>query len=1150
MHGVAQGRTWHVDARHPDATDDNTGTPDAPLRTINAAAERAQAGDRVLVQPGVYREWVSPARSGTAGRPIVYEAAKARQVFVRGSEVWTPKWEPVSGRNGVFRAPLDDAMFDGLPYPPYEALANRRQRYPHEFPLPESFWRARPIEAKIASASQANASEEKNRELFITEGPGAVHWPRTMGQVFLNGEMLEQVESMEDVTRRPGSWIASADGKAVLLHVPRGVEHPAEALVELSVRHRVFGAKRRGLGHIVVRGFVIEHAANHAPWPQAGMVSTRSGHHYTFENNVIRHARTVGLDIGREWKPASVERKSDAVNALDGTPRGHHRIVGNLIAENGSAGIIGWGGNPGTVIARNVIERNNYRGTSTVEEGGIKIHGSQGMLIEQNLVRDNDAAGIWLDTGYAGARVTRNVVIGNVTGIFVELGHGRVVVDHNVCADNIDGIYAHDASDVVIAHNLLATNAHYGVYTRQVSDRSYSNPDHRADPTQPERRGAGSARHRVVNNLFVDNYRGAICMGWPGETTGGSFSNGNVFTNGRQWQWNGFERVPMFALDPNEGRTTDALIESTFRRALETQGQDDPSDAIVASRVDAKLLSLEEWRAVTGWDADSVVVEAQKAPDVSPLRPKFTLKLNDRAFFDAACEPVEGLRQDFFGRPLGRGPLLPGPFQDVIAGETEEELRDKRAKVNTWLLWPPVDLEATHTDASEQDTKMPLTVSPPTVIPLDIPAPADTRGGLIAADLTGDGRRALIVTTPGHLTAVTPDGQRLWTIRADIRLASKSEDNGLPGHHGSGVQAGDIDGDGKIEVLFMTFEGELRVHDGSTGEFRWSATPAPPPEAFQWEQPIIANLRGLGDRDILLQACDDGEGRRGGYRVARHLVAYAAEELQKQQPEPMWQRDDFFGVNHGSARIADLDLDGRDEIVGGMILSPEGEPLFSVPVEANLRTPHIDSVFVDYVLPDRDTPQVVALEEAGENRVFLYDHNGLIWQTHHQHMEPQNAGLARPDDYDQQGMLIWCRSRINEHQQPFVFNAQGELVHTYEMDEVAPADWTVRGLETIVSIHWDGTGAQLLAAKERHTSGDVCLFDPATGEFRLRLPEAADRLYVADVTGDWREELIVQAGSELRIYQNPSANPNPERPRLWTMNHYRRSKSTWNYYSP
>ena len=90
----------------------------------------------------------------------------------------------------------------------------------------------------------------------------------------------------------------------------------------------------------------------------------------------------------------------------------------------------------------------------------------------------------------------------------------------------------------------------------------------------------------------------------------------------------------------------------------------------------------------------------------------------------------------------------------------------------------------------------------------------------------------------------------------------------------------------------------------------------------------------------------------------------------------------------------------------------------------------------------------------------------------------------------------------------------------------------------------------MAAAKERHESGDVGIFDPLHGTFLHHFKEQADRLYVADVTGDWREELIVLNRNELHIYQNDQPNPNPKHPRLWTNASYRRSKMTWNYYSP
>ena len=56
----------------PGGDDGNAGTdPAHPLRTIQRAADLAQAGDLVSIAPGVYRESVNVPRSGTAVAPIV-----------------------------------------------------------------------------------------------------------------------------------------------------------------------------------------------------------------------------------------------------------------------------------------------------------------------------------------------------------------------------------------------------------------------------------------------------------------------------------------------------------------------------------------------------------------------------------------------------------------------------------------------------------------------------------------------------------------------------------------------------------------------------------------------------------------------------------------------------------------------------------------------------------------------------------------------------------------------------------------------------------------------------------------------------------------------------------------------------------------------
>ena len=463
------------------------------------------------------------------------------------------------------------------------------------------------------------------------------------------------------------------------------------------------------------------------------------------------------------------------------------------------------------------------------------------------------------------------------------------------------------------------------------------------------------------------------------------------------------------------------------------------------------------------------------------------------------------------------------------------------------------------------NNEVPYSSLAPQVIRLDVPAEDEGIGGLIASDVNGDRKLDFIVTKPGRIAVHDHSGKRLWTERVDIQITAKSEANGLPGWHAPGVQSADVDGDRNAEVLFLTKDGNLQIRDGATGVPKASISLSPPDGTERWEHLVVGNFRGLGDRDLLLQATN-----AENYRMGHHLAAFAVDELlDNDSPKPLWTREDFVANAHNGARIADLDGDGKDEVLGGMIVASTGEVLFEIPLRG-----HIDALFVADVRPDIPGLEVVALEEGGRNellpfsyawardlnrawdrrfpkrnRVCLFNQDGLIWETHFEHQEPQNAAVG-DFDLDRPGLEVWCRSRYNEHQKPFVFDAEGTLIATYQMDDVAPASWTPRGVEVIFTVDWTGEPRQLAAAMERHRSGDVALFDPISGTFLHRFSETADRLYVADVSGDWREELVVLNGNQLHIYQNPEPNPNPDRLSLWSRAHYVRSKMTWNYYSP
>ena len=105
--GSIGAREFHV---AKSGSDSNAGSADAPFLTINRAAMELRAGDTVTVHAGVYREWVRPRNSGadTYSR-IVYRAAEGEEVWIKGSEEvkgWTRE-----KKTNVWKVVLPNSFF-------------------------------------------------------------------------------------------------------------------------------------------------------------------------------------------------------------------------------------------------------------------------------------------------------------------------------------------------------------------------------------------------------------------------------------------------------------------------------------------------------------------------------------------------------------------------------------------------------------------------------------------------------------------------------------------------------------------------------------------------------------------------------------------------------------------------------------------------------------------------------------------------------------------------------------------------------------------------------------------------------------------------------------------------------------------------------
>ena len=192
------------------------GSKEKPFKTINAAAQVARKGDTVLVFPGIYREHIIPHAQGSG---VSYISAKRHKAVVKGSDVWEPQWAKVQGQSGVVIASLDFSLFERK-FNPY---------------------------CRTISVSGKDVSQEA-RPIDENE----LHWPITLGQLFVDSQPMTQVTTMANVYELPGTWIVGKDGKTITLHLPKYLKKISQALVELTVRDRVFASNRRGLKNITI----------------------------------------------------------------------------------------------------------------------------------------------------------------------------------------------------------------------------------------------------------------------------------------------------------------------------------------------------------------------------------------------------------------------------------------------------------------------------------------------------------------------------------------------------------------------------------------------------------------------------------------------------------------------------------------------------------------------------------------------------------------------------------------------------------------------------------------------------------------------------------------------------------------------------------
>ncbi len=418
-------------------------------------------------------------------------------------------------------------------------------------------------------------------------------------------------------------------------------------------------------------------------------------------------------------------------------------------------------------------------------------------------------------------------------------------------------------------------------------------------------------------------------------------------------------------------------------------------------------------------------------------------------------------------------------------------------------------------------------------------------------DLNGDGQYELIVhltgrgrdnastgiTDPPIFQAYTLNGTFLWEINLGINIRE--------GAHYTQFMVYDLDGDGIAELVCKTADGSvdgkgnvigdaskdwrdldpksktfgkiiegpeyLSVFDGRTGEVIHS-TPYIP------ERGDIGAWGGKGG---------NGKNDASGNRVDRFTacVAYldgvhpsvvmcrgyygrtvlAAWDFKDKKLTSRWVFDSkngnspFSGMGNHNLSVADVDNDGKDEIIyGSMCVDDNGKGLYATGFR------HGDTIHVSDLDPSLPGLEVFGVHEIEEGTkgpgVTLYSAaTGKVLFTG---SLDQDVGRGVADNIDptRVGAQMWWSG------DPNLYDIKGTQIG------LAPRS-------TNFLIYWDAdTSRELLNSNyiEKYGAGRLFTADGAVSNNGSKSTPALS----ADILGDWREELILRSAdnSELRIY--------------------------------
>lgn len=429
-------------------------------------------------------------------------------------------------------------------------------------------------------------------------------------------------------------------------------------------------------------------------------------------------------------------------------------------------------------------------------------------------------------------------------------------------------------------------------------------------------------------------------------------------------------------------------------------------------------------------------------------------------------------------------------------------------------------------------------------------------------DLDGDGQYEIVVKRispdmsedPQYthlLEAYRLDGTWMWTIDygpnrlADKQLnfivydldgdgkaevVAKSSEGTVDG---TGTVIGDVDGDGILNYRYSALSDEvtegpefLSVYDGATGKELVRTDYIPRDPLSQWGLPGQTPTQLAHRAENVMMAVIYANGRTPALVMCRgiyHRTKMVALDYRDETLTELWHFDSndwpvgFRGQGNHNLSVADVDDDGRDEIVyGSMTVDDDGTGLYGTGLG------HGDALHVSDMDPDRPGLEVWQAHENGPHYGGTY-RDAATGEVLIQYFGNRDMGRACAGDItaDYPGYELWGATECP------IYSCHGDVLGPTNVPVNFMVWWDGDLLREFLDHAWLGADAGVgIGTISKYNGSEAVPLLTANGTYTTNYTKGNPCLS-ADILGDWREEVIWRTtdNKALRIYTTTYATP-------------------------